>query len=126
MNMVLITAGALLCIYLIKLGMNYFTQYYGHVIGVKMQAQMRREIFDRLQRMPLKFFDDNKTGAIMSRITNDLLRFPNLRSRTRRCFHFSGASGRILHTDGFRQPYNDAYHLLSDTYNDNLCFEKAS
>lgn len=71
-NMVLITAGILLCIYLIKLGMNYFTQYYGHVVGVKMQAQMRREIFDRLQRMPLKFFDDNKTGAIMSRITNDL------------------------------------------------------
>lgn len=71
-NMVVVTAAFLLCIYLVKLGMNYFTQYYGHVIGVKMQARMRQEIFDRLQRIPLKYFDDNKTGAIMSRITNDL------------------------------------------------------
>ena len=48
-------------------------QYWGHVVGVRMQADMRRDLFDKLQDMPNKYFDNNKTGVIMSRIINDLL-----------------------------------------------------
>lgn len=69
----LITAGVLLVLYLINMSMNYFISYYGHVIGVKMQADMRRDVFAHLQRLPLGYFDGNKTGTIMSRIINDLM-----------------------------------------------------
>lgn len=73
LRMLLVCAAALLLIYLIKMGLNYFIQYYGHLVGVRMQADMRRDVFDHLQRLPLSYFDDNKTGTIMSRITNDLM-----------------------------------------------------
>lgn len=70
----LITWGVvLLFIYILKAGLNYFIQYYGHVVGVRMQADMRRDIFKHLQRLPFSFFDENKTGSIMSRIINDLM-----------------------------------------------------
>jgi len=65
-------AGILLLIYIVKMGLNYFIQYYGHVVGVRMQADMRRDIFTHLQKLPFMFFDENKTGVIMSRIINDL------------------------------------------------------
>ncbi|WP_238884211.1 ABC transporter ATP-binding protein [Clostridium sp. YIM B02551] len=64
---------ALLFIYILKLGLNYFVEYWGHVVGVRMQGDMRRDIFKHLQKLPFKYFDDNKTGVIMSRIINDLM-----------------------------------------------------
>ena len=42
----------LLVIYLIRMGLNYFIQYQGHMMGVKMQAQMRRDMFDHLEKLP--------------------------------------------------------------------------
>ena len=69
----LIIAAALLVLYLIKTGLNYFVLYYGHVMGVRMQADMRRDVFDHMQKLPLTYFDNNKTGTIMSRIINDLM-----------------------------------------------------
>ncbi|MBL4933386.1 ABC transporter ATP-binding protein [Clostridium paridis] len=63
----------LLFIYILKLGLNYFVEYWGHVVGVRMQGDMRRDIFKHLQKLPFKYFDDNKTGVIMSRIINDLM-----------------------------------------------------
>ena len=70
---VLIVWGViLLVIYLIKMGFKYFIQYYGHVVGVRMQADMRKEAFDHLEKLPFSYFDNNKTGSIMSRIINDL------------------------------------------------------
>ena len=63
----------LLVIYLIRCGLNYFVAYYGHVMGVKMQAQMRRDVFTHLEKLPITYFDNNKTGNIMSRIINDLM-----------------------------------------------------
>lgn len=68
-----ILAGILLGIYVIKYLLNYFVQYYGHMVGVRMQAAMRRDVFDHLQKLPLSYFDSNKTGTIMSRIINDLM-----------------------------------------------------
>lgn len=63
----------LLVIYLVRCGLNYFVAYYGHVMGVKMQAQMRRDVFTHLEKLPITYFDNNKTGNIMSRIINDLM-----------------------------------------------------
>lgn len=60
-------------IYIIKLGLNYYITYYGHIMGVKMQAHMRKDIFEHLQDLPFVFFDENKTGSLSSRIINDLM-----------------------------------------------------
>ena len=67
-----IWAVALLLIYIVKAGLKYFMQYYGHMVGVYMQSDMRREAFEHLERLPFGYFDNHKTGAIMSRIINDL------------------------------------------------------
>ena len=70
----IVTAGtALLLLYIIRMLLNYFIQYQGHMMGVKMQAQMRRDMFEHLQRLPYSFFDSHETGKIMSRMTNDLM-----------------------------------------------------
>lgn len=69
---------ALGLIYLIKAGLNYYITYYGHVMGVKMQINMRRDIFSHLQKLPFSYFDGNKTGTIMSRVINDLMEISEL------------------------------------------------
>ena len=63
----------LLVIYVIKLALNYFVAYWGHMVGVGMQADMRRDVFNHLEELPLTYFDNNKTGTIMSRIISDLM-----------------------------------------------------
>ncbi|NEZ49098.1 ABC transporter ATP-binding protein [Clostridium botulinum] len=73
LNFLIMWCIILFIIYLIKKALNYFLQYWGHVVGVRMQADMRRDIFTHLQNLPFKFFDENKTGVIMSRIVNDLM-----------------------------------------------------
>ena len=70
---VLVTWGVILCvIYLVKMGLKYFIQYYGHLVGIRMQADMRKEAFDHIEKLPFTYFDNNKTGSIMSRIVGDL------------------------------------------------------
>lgn len=69
----IILAGiTVLALYIIRMLLRYFVQYYGHIIGVKMQSQMRTDLFNHLQKLPFKFYDNNETGRIMTRITSDL------------------------------------------------------
>ncbi|OOM74359.1 putative multidrug export ATP-binding/permease protein [Clostridium sp. BL-8] len=70
---IIIFGITLIVIFLIKAACGYFMQYWGHVVGVRMQGDMRKNIFTHLQRLPNSFFDNNKTGDIMSRIINDLM-----------------------------------------------------
>ncbi len=72
-KLIVIFGISLLFIYLVKMLLNYFIQYYGHVMGVKMQAQMRSDMFNHLEKLPYSFYDDNETGKIMSRMTSDLM-----------------------------------------------------
>lgn len=65
-------AGVLIIIYIIKMMCAYFMQYWGHLVGVGMQADMRRDVYKHLQNLPIRYFDNNQTGSIMSRIVNDL------------------------------------------------------
>jgi ATP-binding cassette subfamily B protein len=51
---------------------NYFITYYGHVMGAKIEYDMRRKIFGHYQKLSFNFFDNQKVGQLMSRITNDL------------------------------------------------------
>ncbi len=59
-------------IYIVKLLLNLFINFWGHICGVLIQADMRRELFQHIEKLPVSFFDENKTGTIMSRIINDL------------------------------------------------------
>lgn len=69
----IVSAGIIvLALYIIRMLLRYFVQYYGHMIGVGMQAQMRRDLFAHLEKLPFSFYDENETGRIMSRMTNDL------------------------------------------------------
>lgn len=72
-KMVVTCGVALLSLYVIKMLLNYFVQYYGHVMGVRMQAQMRSDMFNHLEKLPFSFYDNHETGKIMSRMTNDLM-----------------------------------------------------
>ncbi len=72
-RLLIVFAAVLLGIYILKTALNYFVNYYGHIVGVRMQADMRRDVFDHLQKLPLTYFDNNKTGTIMSRIISDLM-----------------------------------------------------
>lgn len=51
---------------------QYIVAYYGHVLGVRIEHDMRRDIFSHLQTLPFSYYDNTKTGHIMSRIVNDL------------------------------------------------------
>ena len=62
----------LLGIYIVKAIFQYIIGYWGHVVGVRMQRDMRRDLFEKYQRLPISYFDDHKTGDLLSRITNDL------------------------------------------------------
>ena len=72
-RMIIIFGVSLLILYFIRMLLRYFVQYYGHVIGVQIQAQMRRDMFNHLQKLPYSFYDEHETGKIMSRMINDLM-----------------------------------------------------
>lgn len=71
-QLLVVSAFVLFLIYFAKMFLNYFVQYYGHMVGVYMQADMRRDIFRHLQKLPFSYFDEHETGVIMSRMINDL------------------------------------------------------
>ena len=70
---IIIFGSALMGLYFLRMLLRYFIQYYGHVIGVKMQANMRNDLFNKLQKLPYAYYDNHETGKIMSRMTNDLM-----------------------------------------------------
>ncbi len=78
LQLMLIWLGVLLAIYVIKIFLNYFIQYWGHIVGVRIQGDMREEFFRHVQKLPFTYFDETKTGTIMSRIINDLFEISEL------------------------------------------------
>ncbi len=77
-KMIVAFGAMLLGLYFVRMMLDYFVQYQGHVMGVKMQAQMRSDMFKKLQTLPYSFYDANETGKIMSRMTNDLMNVSEL------------------------------------------------
>lgn len=71
-SMIIIAGISLFVLYFIRMLLNYFIQYQGHMMGVRMQGQMRSEMFRHLEKLPFSFYDDHETGKIMSRMTSDL------------------------------------------------------
>lgn len=71
-------AIVLAAIYALKCFLNYVVGYWGHVLGVRIQGDMRRTLFRHIETLPFSFFDENKTGNVMSRIVNDLFEVSEL------------------------------------------------
>lgn len=69
---IVIGSVSLILIYFVRALLRYFVQYYGHVMGVRMQADMRKDLFDKLQKLPYSYYDSHETGTILSTMTNDL------------------------------------------------------
>lgn len=72
MSIVLTLTAVLVVLVGIDAYAQYFVSYYGHVIGAKMEGDMRNEIFSHMQRLSFSFFDNRKVGKLMSRVTTDL------------------------------------------------------
>ncbi|WP_028560504.1 ABC transporter ATP-binding protein [Paenibacillus pinihumi] len=70
---VIVIAGiGLLAVYALNTLLNYVVTYWGHMLGINIETDMRRKVFDHLQKLSFRFFDNNKTGHLVGRVTNDL------------------------------------------------------
>lgn len=72
LNMIFRIALILLGLYILRYIFQYIVHYWGHVVGIRMETDMRSEIFTHLQKLSFKFYDNNKVGYLMSRVVNDL------------------------------------------------------
>lgn len=71
-NLIVSVAIILFAVYLLSTFLHYVVSYLGHKLGINIETDMRQELFTHVQRQSFRFFDNTKTGHIMSRITNDL------------------------------------------------------
>ena len=66
-------AVGLLILYAISTGLQFVVHYWGHKLGINIETDMRQQLFQHIQKQSFRFFDNSKTGHLMSRITNDLM-----------------------------------------------------
>ena len=70
--------GILLGAYALRAGMHFIVTYFGHMMGVLIEADIRRDLFQHMQDLSFSFYDKNRTGQLMSRATNDLFEITEL------------------------------------------------
>lgn len=63
----------LLIMYILNAAMNYVVTYWGHMLGINIETDMRKKLYDHIQKLSFRFFDNTKTGHLLSRLTNDLM-----------------------------------------------------
>jgi ATP-binding cassette subfamily B protein len=71
-SLITVAALGLLLIYLINAGLKIIVTYWGHMLGIGIETEMRRKSFDHLQKLSFRFYDNNKTGHLVARVTKDL------------------------------------------------------
>ena len=71
-NTIIIIGVSLLAFYGLRFLLNYFIGYYGHVMGIRIETDMRRDLFHKYQKLDYQFFDDKKTGDLLSNVTTHL------------------------------------------------------
>ena len=69
---ILVLGGVLVGLVLLEIFCNFYIAYYGHMMGARMEADMRRDIFGHYQKLTFAFYDNQKVGHLLSRITSDL------------------------------------------------------
>lgn len=72
LTLMLSIGAGLLILYILRYFLNYVVDYYGHVLGVRMEYDMRKDLFNHIHKLSFTYFDNTKTGHIMSRLVNDL------------------------------------------------------
>jgi ATP-binding cassette subfamily B protein len=72
LDVIALAAAGLFLIYLLNAGLQVIVTYWGHMLGVRIEAEMRRKAFDHLQKLSFGFFDNQKTGHLVARLTKDL------------------------------------------------------
>ncbi len=73
LRQIFLLGGVMMAVFLVQALATYFVDYRGHVMGARIEAQVRRELFEHCQRLSFSFYDRNRTGQLMSRISNDSL-----------------------------------------------------
>lgn len=71
-TLILFASCGLLAVYLMNTGLNAVVVYWGHKLGINIETEMRRKSFDHLQKLSFRFYDNQKTGHLVARITKDL------------------------------------------------------
>ncbi|MBC2314462.1 ABC transporter ATP-binding protein [Listeria welshimeri] len=71
-GLIITAALSLLFFYILNTFMQYIVTYFGHMLGLNIETDMRRDLFSHLQKQPFGFYDNQKTGKLMSRMTTDL------------------------------------------------------
>lgn len=71
-SLIVSASVVLLLIYGVNTLLSYIVTYWGHMLGINIETDMRRALFDHVQKLSFRFFDNNKTGHLLSRMTNDL------------------------------------------------------
>ncbi|MBM7716242.1 ATP-binding cassette subfamily B protein [Bacillus thermophilus] len=71
-SMIVAVSIALALLYVLSTFLQYIVNYWGHMLGINIETDMRQQLFEHVQKQSFRFFDNHKTGHIMSRITNDL------------------------------------------------------
>lgn len=72
MKMIAYIGIGLLIMYMVKYFCQYFIASWGHIMGARMETNMRRDLFDHLQILPFSYYDENNTGEMMSKLVSDL------------------------------------------------------
>lgn len=71
-GLIISASAVLLLIYAINTLLSYIVTYWGHMLGINIETDMRKALFNHVQKLSFRFFDNNKTGHLLSRMTNDL------------------------------------------------------
>ena len=70
--------GAMVAAYLLRSAFDYIVTYWGHTLGIRMEADMRRDLFAHMQTLSFRFYDSHRTGKLISHVTNDLFEITEL------------------------------------------------
>jgi ATP-binding cassette subfamily B protein len=77
-NLIIWACAGLLLLYLLNTGLQYIVTYWGHMLGINIETDMRKKLFEHIQKLSFRFFDNTKTGHLISRLTNDLMEIGEL------------------------------------------------
>ncbi|RCW47858.1 ABC transporter ATP-binding protein [Paenibacillus prosopidis] len=71
-GLILTACAVLLVVYVVNTLLSFVVTYWGHMLGINIETDMRKKLFDHVQKLSFRFFDNTKTGHLISRLTNDL------------------------------------------------------
>src|SRR5690606_35137802 len=71
-GLIIVAGAALLAIYAVNAALHAIVNYFGHVLGVSIETDMHRQVFDHLQKLSFRFFDNHKAGHLITHVAKDL------------------------------------------------------